>query len=121
MATHVRNEKKQIFLSVVVLIIAVFTIFGIFIVKSNPILSNYKKQSIVILNDYKNGKLEGKKASDKLDSLAKKLEKEYKENDNIGIMCLQSELSSLALKMKYEEISDSEIKNYIQEIKNIDL
>ena len=42
MATHVRNEKKQIFLSVVVLIIAVFTIFGIFIVKSNPILSNYK-------------------------------------------------------------------------------
>lgn len=115
------KEKKQIILSLMVLMVVVFIIFGIFVAKRNPILSNYKKQSIAILNDYKSGKLEVEKASDKLDSLAKKLEKEYKENNNIGIMCLQSELSSLALKMKYEEISDSEIKNYIQEIKNIDL
>lgn len=115
------KEKKQIIFSIVVLIVVVFIICGIFITKSNPILNNYKKQSIVILNDYKSGNLEGKKASDKLDSLAKKLKKEYEQKDNIGAMCLQSKLSSLALKMKYEEISDSEIKKYIQEIKNIDL
>lgn len=113
------KEKKQIILSILVLLITIFAILGIFIKEKNFSLSNYKKQSITTLNEYKNGKIEKNEVSEKLDALSQKLEKEYEKNNNGGTMCLQSKLSSLALELKYEEISDSEIKKHIQEIKDI--
>lgn len=113
------KEKKQIILSILVLLITIFAILGIFIKEKNFSLSNYKKQSINILNEYKTGKIEKKEVSEKLDALSQKLEKEYENNNNVGTMCLQSKISSLALELKYEEISDSEIKKHIQEIKDI--
>lgn len=113
------KEKKQIIISILVLLITIFAILGVFIKEENFFLNNYKKQSISVLNEYKNGKIERNKVSEKLGSLSEKLKKEYNNNNNIGIMCLQSKLSTLALEIKYEEMSDSEIKEHIQEIKDI--
>lgn len=113
------ENKKQIILSLLILFIVIFAISIVFISQHNFALNNYKKQAISVLNDYKDGKINNKTASDKLDTLSKKLEKEYKDNQDVGTTCLQSKVSLIALKTKYDEISNSEIKNYINEIKNI--
>lgn len=113
------KNKKQIILSVLIFFIVIFAISMVFVSQHNFVLDNYKKQAVSVLDDYKNGKINNKTTSDKLDALSEKLSKEYKYNQDVGTMCLQSEVSLIALKIRFEEISDIEIKNYIKEIKNI--
>lgn len=113
------ENKKQIILSLLILFIVIFAISIVFISQHNFALNNYKKQAISVLNDYKDGKINNRTASDKLDTLSERLRKEYEDNQDIGTMQLQIKVSLIALKTKYDEISNSEIKNYINEIKSI--
>lgn len=85
----------------------------------NTTFNNYKKQSISILNQYKNGELTRKETSEKIDALSEKLGNEYEINNESYILCLDVKLSLIAYKLTDAELSDTEVNNYIQEIKDI--
>ena len=110
--------KKWWFWGIIILVI--FVIVCICFSVDNSLLGDYKKQSISILTEYKSGKLTSKETEEKIKNLQKKVEKEYKENeDNKGMYFLKSKLSYIAFKLGWEgEQSNSEIDNYISEIKS---
>ena len=75
-----------------------------------------------MLNEYKNGKLTNKQASDKLESIADKMEKEPEVEDkykSTKMFALQMKLSRLSLELFNEGLSNTEINKNIKEIKEI--
>lgn len=87
---------------------------------SNTELNSYKKQSIAVLTQYKDGKLTRKETEEKIDAIAEKLRNEYKIKDETNIFHLQVKLSLIAYTLFDQELSNTEIDTYIQEIKKID-
>lgn len=119
------NEKKAIYKKWWFwVIIIVVLILGILIYRlnySNTELNSYKKQSITILNQYKEGKLTRKETEEKIDAIAEKLGNEYKVNNETNIYLLESKLSLITQKLFNEELSNTLINQYIQAIKEINL
>lgn len=105
-----------------VIIILIVSASGIVYVcnNRNAEFNNYKKQSITILTQYRDGKLTRKETEEKIEAIADKLGNEYKVNDETNIYLLKSKLSSIAYKLFDEELSNTLINQYIQAIKEID-
>ena len=119
------DEKKQIYkkwwfwVSIILIVSVCVTIVHIYN-NNNTTFNNYKKQSITILTQYKDGKLTRKETEEKIDAMADKLQSEYKVNNEINISYLQVQLSLIVLKLFDGELSNTEIDGYIQEIEKID-
>ena len=119
------DEKKQIYkkwwfwVSIILIVSVCVTIVHIYN-NNNTTFNNYKKQSITILTQYRDGKLTRKETEEKIDAIAEKLQSEYKVNNEINISYLQVQLSLIVLKLFDGELSNTEIDGYIQEIEKID-
>ena len=81
---------------------------------SQPIYQ-YKKQAISILTEYKNNTISNKEAREQLDNLCSKM---YGEKDPNNILLgLEIEINSISYSL-FDELSNTQIDNYINEIKN---
>ena len=118
------DEKKQIYkkwwfwVSIILIVSVCVTIVHIYN-NNNTTFNNYKKQSITILTQYRDGKLTRKETEEKIDAIAEKLENEYKINDETNIYLLKSKLSLITQKLFDEELSNTLINQYIQSIKEM--
>lgn len=104
----------------VIIAIVILTCIIFFINNNRDRNSNYRNQAITILNQYKKGSITGKEASEKLNAIVNKLRNEPDiDNDyeSASKFALQMEISSIASKLSYDELSDTEINKYIKEIK----
>lgn len=118
-----KNEKKvstkiYFILCVIILILscAIICIYN----NNNTPLNSYKKQSIDILNQYKDGKLTNKESREKIDEISKKIENEYEIRENSKFLSLlEAKINNISYKLLKQELSNTEIEKYIQEIKNI--
>lgn len=127
MENQVENEEKTIYKKFWFwVIIILFLCISIYIYNDyNTIFSNYKRQSITILNQYKAGKLTRKETHDKIDTISNKLRNEQKINnetnfyDKINISTLETNLVTIAYELFDNELSNTEIDTYINEIKRI--
>ena len=114
-----KNFYKKWWFWTIIIIILIYLI-GFIYNNYNSEFNNYKKQSISILNKYKSGELTHRETSEKLDILSEKLDNEYYKNNKASYMFfLEVKLSTISLKLRFNELSNTEINNYIQEIKNI--
>lgn len=98
------------------IILIVLLIIGCFILynHSQPIYQ-YKKQAISILTEYKNNTISNKEAREQLDNLCSKM---YGEKDPNNILLgLEIEINSISYSL-FDELSNTQIDNYINEIKN---
>lgn len=111
-------QKWWFWLILLMIFLISFTIL-IFINNNNKD-NNYKKQAITILEQYKNGNLTNRTASEKLSDLSKRIDKEPKLNDSAKSatrLALKSRISLLSLELFNGELSDTEIDNYIKDFK----
>ena len=101
-------------------ILIIFMIMMYIFVFSNNTYNNYSKQAITILNQYREGQLTGKESSEKLSALSRKIGNEPSGNDkyeSASIIALQTKISKIALELFNGELSNTQINNYIKEIK----
>ena len=110
--------KKWWFWGIIIILISCILIYVLGY--SNTEFNNYKKESITILNQYKDGKLTRKEAEEKIDAISDKLKNERKINDDTNIFLLEVKLSSITYELFNQELSNTEIDTYIQEIKRLD-
>ena len=110
---------KKWWLGVIIITFICFILY-IYTNSNSSMFSNYKKQSITVLKGYINGELSNKETSDKLEVLSKKLMNEYEADKNKNNMFyLETKLSLISMKLFREELSNTEINKYIEEIKMI--
>ena len=113
-------KKWWFWLSIVAIIAIIACILAT--IFSNDIIKDYKKQSLSVLNEYKNGNLTDKQASDKLKSIADKMAKEPEIEDkykSAKMLALQARLSRLSLELFNDGLSNTEVNSNIKEIKEI--
>lgn len=103
-----------------IIIILILGIFVYALKHSNTELNSYKKQSIAVLTQYKDGKLTREETEEKIDAIVEKLGNEYKIKEETNIYLLESKLSLITQKLFNEELSNTLINQYIQAIKEID-
>lgn len=111
--------KKWWFWVVIVLIVSIGVIAYVYNNHTTTAFDDYKKQSIEILTQYKDGKLTRKETEEKIDAIVEKLGNEYKVNNETNIYLLKSKLSLITQKLFDEELSNTLISQYIQTIKEM--
>lgn len=114
--------KKWWFLGITILTIVISIMYILVFSNNSSAYNNYSKQAISILNQYKEGQLTGKESSNKLNALSKKIDNETNSDDkyeSVSMFALQMKLSNIALKLFNGELSNTQINNYIEEIKKI--
>lgn len=112
------NKKWGIGLIVALAMIIIF--FGAYIfINNSSALNNYKNQSIELLKNYETGKMTKEDAKTKIEAISKKVEKEYESDKSTGVLILTSTLQRIEWDLIKGEISNTEVNDYIREIKNI--
>lgn len=107
-------------LGIAILVVIIIGIGIIINMTNNAGENNYRKQAVSILNQYKQGQLTKKEASEKLGNLSEKIANEpdiKDEHKRASIFALQAKLSNLSLQLFNDELSNTQIDNYIKEIK----
>lgn len=119
------KEKKPIYkkwwlwVSVILIVSASVTIIVRIYNNNNTTFNNYKKQSITILTQYRDGKLTRKETEEKIDAISDKTYKDYTNDDTSKTLFLSSKLQKIEWDLVKGELSDTEVNDYIKEIEEI--
>ena len=118
------KEKKQIyrqwwFWGLIIIVIFLAIVFTYITLQENSNFNNYKRQSIDILNDYKKGELTKEEAKEKIEAVDDKIDIDYKKENTTNLLFLSIKLTNIEWNLVEGELSDTEVDNYIKEIKDI--
>lgn len=119
------DKKKQIYkkwwfwVSIIVVLIIIF--ISIYMINNNSGFNNYKNQSIIILNDYRKGKITREETKDRIKSISDKVYKDYTttEKNTSKMLFLSGNLQRIEWDLVKGELSDAEVYNWVKEIEKI--
>ena len=112
------NKKWIIIFIIIILVFSSIIIYRYY----NSELNIYKRQSISILNQYKNGLLTNKETSKKIEEISKRIDnKDDSKNkyENSALFALKMKLSRIAQELLFNELSNTNINSHIADIKKI--
>lgn len=114
------EKKKNVIIAVILIFIIIFLILGMCIIVSIPNkdesnIISYKKQVITILEEYKKGDITNSEVKEKIHSIRCKIDAEP--GNKTSYSNLSTKIMNIELNFNGKEISNSEIDNYIKELK----